>query len=93
MISPSLTLLHIPFLRTQSFSLWLPSPFCRQDSDSDWAPEIQGAANVEKSEEEALKVLLQPNFVKETPPEPLASTATFEIFFFSVLHVKVSDSF
>ncbi|CAK8997717.1 Putative ankyrin repeat protein FPV244 [Durusdinium trenchii] len=43
----------------------------RTDSDSDWAPEIQGAANVEKSEEEALKVLLQPNFVKETPPESL----------------------
>lgn len=42
-----------------------------QDSDSDWAPEVQGAANVEKSEEEALKVLLQPNFVKETTPELL----------------------
>ena len=40
-----------------------------QDSDSDWAPEVQGAANVEKSEEEALKVLLQPNFVKETSAE------------------------
>ncbi len=43
----------------------------RQDSDSDWAPEVQGAANVEKSEEEALKVLLQPNFVKETSAELL----------------------
>ena len=55
-----------------------PSPIplgscCRQDSDSDWAPEVQGAANVEKSEEEALKVLLQPNFVKEKSPESLGN--------------------
>lgn len=42
-----------------------------EDSDSDWAPEVQGAANVEKSEKEALKVLLQPNFVKEKSPESL----------------------
>lgn len=49
-------------------SIFVISTLC-QDSDSDWAPEVQGAANVEKSEEEALKVLLQPNFVKETAPE------------------------
>lgn len=42
-----------------------------EDLDSDWAPEVQGAANVEKSEKEALKVLLQPNFVKEKSPESL----------------------
>ncbi|CAE7183604.1 unnamed protein product [Symbiodinium pilosum] len=41
------------------------------DSDDDWAPQSQGAANVEKSEQEALKVLLQPNYVKDTRPEML----------------------
>jgi len=40
-------------------------------SDDDWAPQSQGAANVEKSEEEALKVLLQPNYVKDVRPEIL----------------------
>mmetsp|Transcript_66765 Transcript_66765/g.157232 ORF Transcript_66765/g.157232 Transcript_66765/m.157232 type:complete len:434 (+) Transcript_66765:57-1358(+) len=41
------------------------------DSDDDWAPQSQSAANVEKSEAEALKVLLQPNYVKEARPELL----------------------
>jgi hypothetical protein len=58
---------------------WLSSRCQIQDSDSDWAPEVQGAANVEKSEKEALKVLLQPNFVKEKSPEsPGANGNLFE---------------
>jgi len=38
---------------------------------------VQGAANVEKSEKEALKVLLQPNFVKEKSPESLGANVYF----------------
>ena len=54
----------------------------REDSDDDWAPEIQGAANVEKSEEEALKVLLQPSFVKEEPERPACTYSTYVVIGF-----------
>ena len=64
------------------------------DSDDDWAPQSQGAANVEKSEQEALKVLLQPNYVKDTRPEHPSCTVSLAAYcvFACTLRLLLQDA-